>query len=380
MSDVLREGEVVARNVTIATFFLAIAKLFVGIVTNSVAILADAFHSFSDLIPIFAAYLGLRIAQRPKSEEFPYGYYKAENLAALFASLFIFLLGFEILGGSVSRLLQVAEVSNDLVGIGMIILAFLVSLVLYRYQMGAAKKTGSQALMANALETRMDLLATVLVFIGFVSAMFRVPYVEGAVGMLLSLFVFYAGYESARDSVLALMDAGVSQEDLKGMRMEIESIPRIKSVKDLYARKSGPFLMVEAVVTVPPGLDVNQAHEIADEVEKRLTARGNVDHAVVHVEPEKKERLIARPVNEDRSLARVFGSAPYFEIYREENGKREFISRVRNPGYGLEKKRGVKAALFLVDKGIDSVEVVNIGKDSREILERAGVKVMVINA
>ncbi len=377
MNNALKEGETVARNVTIITFFLALGKLAAGIVTNSVAILADAFHSFSDLIPIFAAYLGLKIAQRPKTEEFPYGYYKAENLAALFSSLFIFLLGFEILKESISRIFTKAPVTNDLLGIGMIIVSFLVSLWLYKYQMDAARKTGSQALMANALETKMDVLSTILVFFGFVSAMFGVPYVEGIVGILLSVLVFHAGYESTRESVLALMDAGVSDEEMKTIIETIKSVPRVKSTK-VFARRSGPFVMVEVKITVPAGLDINQAHMIADRVEEKLTTLDFVDHAVVHVEPESREKLVARPVNEDGSLARVFGSAPYFEIYLVSGKKRKLVEKAKNPGYGLSKKRGVKAALFLVDKGVDEVEVVNIGHDSKEILENAGVKVKIM--
>ena len=99
-----------------------------------------------------------------------------------------------------------------------------------------------------------------------------------------------------------------------------------------------------------------------------------VDHAFVHVEPpEKNGKIIAIPVKEDGSFSDVFGSSPYFDIYRIENGKRTFVKRLKNPGTGLEKKRGVKAALFLIEQGIDGVEVINIGEDSRKILEDSGI-------
>ncbi len=378
MTDALKEGEKVARNVTFSTFLLAMGKLIVAFLTNSIAILADAFHSLSDLIPIIAAWLGLKIAQRPKDEKFPYGYYKAENLAALLASLFIFFLGYEILVESVSRLGAVEIVKNDLLGVSFILVSILISFVLYKYQLEAARRTRSQALMANAKETLMDVLSSVLVLVGFVSAVFGVSWIEGIVGILLAILVFHSGFESAKDSILALMDASVSKEELEELIRAASSVPRVKEVKSLYARKSGPFLMVEAVITVPAGLDVGQAHSIAREVEKKLEKFPQVDHAVVHVEPQKGRKLVARPVSEDGSLAKVFGSAPYFEIYLVSKSGRELVEKVKNPGFGLSKKRGVKAALFLINKGIDEVEVRNIGKDSREILERAGVMVRVV--
>ncbi len=378
MTDVLKRGEIVARNVTLATFLLALVKLVVGLITSSIAILADAFHSFSDLIPVIAAWIGLKIAQRPKTEEFPYGYYKAENLAALFASLFIFLLGFEILKEAISRISVQPSVTNDYLGIAAIILSLGVSYILYKYQMKAAKETGSQALMANALETRMDLLSTVIVFVGFAAAMFHVMYVESLVGILLSLLIFHAGYESAVDALKALMDAGVEREELEKFVEIVKSVPRVKKVKSIVARKSGPFVFVEVSITVPSNLDVKQAHSVADEVERSLKRIGAIDHVVVHFEPDRGKRVVARPVNEDGSLAKVFGSAPYFDLFEVSGRRRKKLGRIKNPGFGLSKKRGVKAALALIDRGVDVVEVKNIGKDSKEILENAGVEVRVV--
>ncbi len=377
----LVDGERVARNVTIVTFFLALGKLAVAMLTNSVVILADSFHSFSDIVPIMAAWFGLKIAQKPESEKFPFGYYKAENLAALFASLFIFFLGFEILSESLNRLLsEVSNVTNDWLGISMIAVAIITSYFLYRYQFRAAERTRSQAIMANATETKMDILSAFLVLFGFVSSIFHIPYVEGVVGIILSLFVFYAGYENFRDSALALMDAGVSEEYIERIKNAALSVPRVKGVKEVKARRSGPFLMVELVILVPEGLDVDRAHKIADDVEIRVRSLEIVDHVMVHIEPEKSEMLMARPVNEDGSLARVFGSAPYFDIFRILEGRREKIERMKNPGFGLSKKRGVKAALSLIDRGVDVVEVKNIGDDSRKILEDAGVDVRIIRS
>lgn len=375
----LVDGERVARNVTIVTFLLALGKFAVAFLTNSVVILADSFHSFSDIVPIMAAWFGLKIAQKPESEKFPFGYYRAENLAALFASLFILFLGFEIISESLNRLISgTSKVSNDLIGISMIVIATLTSYFLYNYQFRAAKRTRSQALMANATETKMDIFSAFLVLFGFLSSIFRIPYVEGAVGIILSIFVFYAGYENLHSSVLSLMDAGVSREDVERIKNAALSVSRVKGVKEVKARHSGPFLMVELVILVSEGLSIDMAHKIADDVEKKIRSLDMVDHVIVHVEPEKSELLVARPVNEDGSFARVFGSAPYFDIFLISEGKRKKVERMKNPGFGLAKKRGVKAALSLIERGVDMVEVKNIGEDSQKILEDAGVKVRIM--
>ncbi len=377
MNDSLQKGAIVARNVSIITFILASVKFLVAQYTNSVSILADSYHSFADLIPIVAAWIGLKIAQRPRNEKFPYGYYKAENLAAFLASLFIFLLAYEIIMESIHRLNSHGSIEHTLTGLVFTSTFVLISYLLYRYQLKAALSSNSQALMANARETKMDVFSSAMVLGGFAGTSIGYPWLGGLVGLIISLLVIHAGYESLKDSVLSLMDAGVPGEEMKKIKETIINTPRVKSINSLYARRSGPFVMVEVEISVPENLNVKQAHAVATEVEKMLMSMKEVDHAIVHVEPPQKTgKLVAIPVSGSGEMCKNFGTAPYFAIYREKSGKIEFVERMKNPGAKLSKKRGVKAALFLIEKGIDRVEVINIGEDSKKILEDAGVTVI----
>jgi predicted Fe-Mo cluster-binding NifX family protein len=180
-----------------------------------------------------------------------------------------------------------------------------------------------------------------------------------------------------RDSILSLMDAGIPEEEIKKIRETALSVPRVKEVKAVLGRRSGPFVMVEVEISVPENLNVSQAHMVATEVERRLTAMKEIDHATVHVEPpSKKHRVIAVPMDE-HGPASVFGSAPYFELRHYEGEKLIKREKVKNPGYGNKVKKGVKAALFLIERGVDEVHTRRIGEDSREILEDAGVVVRI---
>ncbi len=371
----LRYGAKVARNVTIATFLLASVKIVLAKYTGSVSILADSYHSFSDLIPIVAAWMGLRIARMPRNERFPYGYYKAENLAAFLASIFIFILSYEIIMESISCFHSGGEVTHTMTGIVLTMVFVAVSFSLYRYQIKAAEISNSQAMLANARETKMDVFSSILVLVAFSFSSIGYTWVGGVVGLFLAGLVIHAGYESMKDAILSLMDAGISEEEMEKIRRTILEVPRVKEVKSMMGRRSGPFVMVEVEISVPDNLNVNQAHMVATEVEKRLTDMKEVDHATVHVEPSgKKHRLVAIPMDED-GPATVFGAAPYFDIITYEKNRVIKKERVENPGYNMNVKRGVKAALFLIEKGVDEVKTGKIGDDSREILEDAGVVV-----
>ncbi len=373
----LKIGEKVARNVTIATLALAIGKLAAAYITGSLAITADAFHSFSDLIPIFAAWIGLKIASRPRDERFPFGYYKAESIAAFLASLFILLLAYEIFTESLTRLFLPYEITHGGLGLALVFISIVVSGILAKYQFDAARRVNSQALLVNARETVMDVLSSCLVFIGVVFTMLGYPWVDGLVGLGLALFVAYSGVVSLKESVLALMDASVPKDEVNRIKSVVERMPRIRKVKSIWIRRSGPFLMSEMVIAVPSNIDVKLADRIAAEIEEKVKGEG-IDHVIIHVEPpEKKEILLAVPIDKNGKPSSVFGSAPMFAIYKVRGKRKKLVKKMRNPGFGLKKKRGVKAALALVDLGVDVVKVKKIGDDSREILERAGVKVVI---
>ena len=370
----IKTGEKVARNVSVFTFLLAVSKLIVGLLTNSVALFADSIHSFGDVLPIFAAWVGLKISSRPKTKKFPYGYYKAESLASFLASIFILFLGYEIITRAIGVLNSVSKINYGIEGIIFIVSTIIVSYLLYRYQIFGAKKSNSQALMANAKETIGDVLASIGVLIGFACSIFGIKYIEGIVGILIAIFVFYEGVESTKDSILSLMDMSISKEKIKQIKEIIEKVPRVKKVENVIGVRTGPFAIVEAKIILP-NLNLKQAENVKREVEKELNKISWIAHSNIIFEIKKNKKLIAIPVDENEKFSNVFGSSPYFLIF-EKNGKKKLVKKLKNPGFGLKRKRGVKAALELINLGVDEIYVKNIGDDSKGILEKSGVKVV----
>ena len=372
----IKTGERVARNVSIFTLLLAISKLIVGLLTNSIALFADSIHSFGDILPIFAAWVGLKISSRPKNKRFPYGYYKAESLASFLASIFILFLGYEIITRAIIALTSVSKINYGIEGAIFIILAVITSYLLYKYQIFGAKKSNSQALMANAKETIGDVLASIGVLIGFVCSIYGIKYIEGIVGILISIFVFYEGIESTKDSILSLMDMSIPKEKIKEIKSIIEKVPRVKKVEKIIGVRTGPFAIIEAKIIVPSNLNLKQAENVKRDVEKELTKISWIAHSNISFEiPKKEKKLIAIPIDENERVSSVFGSSPYFLIF-EKNKKKKLVKKIKNPGFGLKRKRGVKAALALINLGVDEIYVKNIGDDSKGILEKAGVKII----
>ena len=107
----LKKGKKVAAVATFATLFLTALKAIVGYLSGSAALIADAIHSGSDVVAIFASWLGLRLAERKPTETFPYGFYKAETLATLLISGFILYAGFELLIEGIHKIGHISDIN-----------------------------------------------------------------------------------------------------------------------------------------------------------------------------------------------------------------------------------------------------------------------------
>jgi len=110
----LRKGERVAGRSVLAAIFLAVLKGLVGVLSGSIAVLADAVHSLSDVFGSVTVWIGLRLSQRKPTQEFPYGYYRAETLASLAVSIVILISGVQILVESGKRLAEPSSISFSL--------------------------------------------------------------------------------------------------------------------------------------------------------------------------------------------------------------------------------------------------------------------------
>ena len=322
-TDALMQGRKVALAATLAILFLAMIKLVTGYLFDSRILIVDAFHSGVDVLAIFASWFGLWLASKQKSNRFPYGLYRAETFVTLVIGLFITWAGVENLIEGYVKFFHVAPPHNFPL---LPVLVSAVSLVAAYFIARKEKEVGtainSQALLANATESFLDIGTSLAVMMGIVLTYARVPYVEGSVIILIALLIIKLGTKNIWSSVLVLMDASLDPEIQKEME---EMVHKVKGVKDLYEmriRQSGPFKMVECEIATNPSIPVYQAHDLADRIENLIKdSYKQIDSVFVHVEPSKKDVLSAIiPVEEVNGLnSRVhghFGRAPYFIILR----------------------------------------------------------------
>lgn len=372
----LKHGQKVAFLAAIIAFLVAVMKASVGYLFESDVLIADALHSSADLLSNFTTGFGLWLASRQKTPRFPYGLYKAETLACFIVGGLIIFAGIEILNEGFDNLLRIAPVQGfPILPVSASIVSSIVAFFIARKQRSVGRLIGSRSLIANSREAFLDIFTSLIVLVGILMAYAAIPYVEGAIIILIALLILKLGIQNAWISLMILMDANLDPELQLEIGERVGSIYGVKGVNEVKIRQSGPFKMVECVIATRPSISLYRAHDLADKVEDFISE--NYDHiesVFIHVEPMREEVVSAIiPVkNIDGMESRMhghFGRAPYFAILKLSNNQADVEDFYYNEFLGEKKHIGLKVVRVIVKYKIDLLFTASIGEITFHMLK-----------
>jgi len=331
------------------TLALVVAKALVGHWRGSPALTADAVHSLADAIAIFAAWLGLKLAERPATERFPFGLYRAETLATLIVAGVIFFAGLHLLIDSVGGLMRSeGPVHRSIEVLGVALLSAVLSSGIFIWERRVGSRLNSQSLLANADESRMDILTSLGVFFGAGATYLGVPRVELVVTACLSLLVLWLGIRHGRGAIYALLDARLDPE-LEQHAAEIaEAVPGVLKVEQVRLRRAGPFCFGVMHIHVRRSTDVTRAHQVAHQVVDVVRAEiPSVEMLTVHAEPFRPEaQRVVVPATGNSAEAEVsehFGRARYFACASVSASGTESLEFIENEAWQAPARAGLAA-------------------------------------
>lgn len=268
---------------------LAAAKLTVGIIARSSAMISDAVHSASDIVSTVVVIWGVRLSARQEDAEHPYGHERMESAAAVALAGILAVTGLYIGVGGVKTILT--GLSGSFVVPGQLALvAAAVSIAIkewmYRYTRSAAKKTDSTSLMADAWHHRSDALSSVGSLIGIGGALLGFPIMDPIAGVIISLVIVKVAFDIARQAFDQLLDRACAPALQNQMRGIIEAQRGVAQIDSLTTRKFGAKIYVDVCIAVNGDLSVLQGHSIAQAVHDQIELNfPTVKHCMVHVNP-----------------------------------------------------------------------------------------------
>ncbi len=355
----LKKGENAAKYSTVANLSLAIIKGIVGVFSGSIALIADAVHSFSDIFASLAVYIGLKLSQKKPDEKFPYGYYKFETMASLIISVIIILSGFEITIESIQGILSPKTIAIPLFAISVAILSVVISFFLAKYKDKIGTEIGSRALINDGQHSFVDVFSSLIVFMGILGAYLGYPVLQGIVGLAVALFIIYIGLKFGKEAILVLLDANLDPKTVEKIKSIATNFEGVEGVHDIKVRRSGPYVFAELHLETKKRLSIEKANDISKNLEKRILKEiKDLDSLTIKIEPKKKLMVrIAFPVDKDKGLksdiSQHFAKAPYFLLVDLDKEEIKNFQLKINPATTYERKRGLKTVEFLKNEDVD---------------------------
>lgn len=273
--------------------FLIVAKLAAYAVTGSVSMLASlvdsVMDSFASLINLFA----IRYALQPPDEQHRFGHGKAEPLAGLAQAAFIAGSAIFLVFHATDRLRYKHDLEQIGVGLGVMVLAIVMTLLLLAIQRYVIRKTGSTAIRADSLHYLTDLLTNITVLLALYLSGRGWTWADPVFAIAVAIYIFYSAFHIGHEAFQQLMDRQLPDEILQQIRATATRHPEVTGTHELLTRQAGHTRFVQMHLELDEAMSLKRAHAIADEVEKEILDFLPGAEVIIHQDPidDSKKRL-----------------------------------------------------------------------------------------
>jgi len=277
----------------ICNTFLFLLKLYAGFIGNSSAIIADGFHSLSDLSTDIFVIFGLKVSEKPPDEDHRYGHGKVETLVTFLIGLFLSVVGLKLLWNGFSEIWLFYQ-GNVIESPGWLpfvvaIFSILIKEILFYITAKEGKRIGKKSIIANAWHHRTDSLSSIGVALGILGAKLlgeNWNILDPIAAIIVSGFILYAAYDISRSSLDELLEKSLGKKEIDFIFSKVNRIKGVYNPHSIKTRRIGSNLAIDLHIDVERDLNVVEAHNIATSVE--IALQGAFEDRVfvsVHVEP-----------------------------------------------------------------------------------------------
>ena len=340
-------------------------KYFAGAISGSIAIVADSFNNLSDAGSSLVTLLGFRLAGKKPDPGHPYGHGRIEYISGFVVSFLILLMGFELAKSSLSKILAPEPIQAGWLPAAILIVSICVKVYMFLYNRAVGKKIGSAAMSATATDSLSDSVATAVVLLSMGVARFFGVNIDGYAGLLVALFILYAGYSAAKDTLSPLLGQAPDPEFVQRVTDIVLSHPEVIGIHDLVVHDYGPGRKMVTLHTEVDGKgDFFTLHDAIDNIERELTAECGC-HATIHMDPIESDNETVRAMRDEvAELVRRIDPAITIHDFRVVPGKTHtnvIFDAVVPPGLPMsEEAVAERIRLLVTDAYPDHYAVVDI--------------------
>ena len=269
----------------LGNLFLLIIKGIIGLITHSQAMIADSINSASDIVSSVLTYVGNRIASKPRDDDHHLGHGKAEYIYSMLISILIIMVAVSVFKDSLLSFWRVNEFNFSFWYIVVCVVTILTKLGLFLYTNHLYKKYHNLLILANSRDHRNDMIVTLFTLLSGVFVYFNIYWVDSLVGLGISIFILIAGIKVFIESYNVLMDKAMSEETEKEVMDIIAKYSEVKKIQHFNATPVGYMYQVSFTIFVDGNMSTYESHDIANKLEKEISALDDIYLTIIHVNP-----------------------------------------------------------------------------------------------
>jgi cation diffusion facilitator family transporter len=268
-----------------ANAILLTGKLIIGFISGSQAMIADGLNSAGDVFSSLLTYIGNKIASRPEDKDHPFGHGKAEYIFSMIISFSLFFVAFTIFMSSLDSILNQEGFEFSIWLIVISIGTILIKLALFIYSRKVGRTHDSLLAIANSEDHRNDVFLTTGTLISIILGLYGIYWVDGIVGMIISLWIAYTGFQIFSQAYSVLMDTNIDKKIEKDIVTSILKIKGVYHIDSILAKPVGLQFILIAKVSVNGSMTVFEGHSIAARVKENLMQYDHIQDVIVHINP-----------------------------------------------------------------------------------------------
>ena len=283
-----KKAQIVTGVVSVAVnAVLFAAKLWAGLVTGSIALVADAWHTMSDSVTSVFVVFAAKLAARKPDKEHPFGHGRWEPISALFMALVLTVVGYEFLTGSIERFRNREAVAYGAAAVVITVISVITKELLAQYAFYIGRRTNNPVVTADGWHSRSDALSSAVVLIGIIVTKVTsgLWWMDSVLGMVCAGMIFYAAWQITRESVTKLLGEEPGPELVDQITAEIKALCG-DDLRIHHLHLHNYILQKELTlhIMLDGSLSIENGHKTATEIEKMIETKFAMT-ATIHVEP-----------------------------------------------------------------------------------------------
>lgn len=270
----------------VGNIILSVVKIILGLMLNSVSLLADAVHTVSDVITSVIVLVSFAVAKQQPDKEHPFGHGRVEFMATFAIAILLVLVGVEFGRTSFQRLIHGNNVTGNLVAGLIMAFSGLVKELMALVSLDLGHRIDSSSLIADAWHHRSDAIASALVAVAMVFAYYGYVWVDSVLGLGVSALIIHTAWELGSTAASSLIGEAPSKDLVDNITSLAMSTPKVLDTYDVVVHDYGVIKAVSLRIIVGSDMTLAAAHKVAGLVEEKIATTGIGGSVVVHVDPD----------------------------------------------------------------------------------------------